>query len=160
MGDAVKFLSLSLFVLISFSTIHSQTVKIDFSTDLYSHSPLGKLKSATMRLWSILDHASSRVFFDAVAALEHDLFLRQLLGLNSLLDTTINYLEQDVDYDRGHYAHSLEDLRHILDIFKLIAARYTTFYGNHTSIKERAFILYLLDFITEKTDTFITVEEE
>jgi hypothetical protein len=104
--------------------VRAQEVAINFTTNLYTESPIKKVNSLVMKLWSHVDaslvHEEQYHKFMGM----QQIFAKEMLMLNSLLDNALLVIQQQ-SYDHPESAeYAAHDLEHVLKVLHSLDEQY------------------------------------
>ena len=143
---------IKLFLLVAVSApliIKAQDVVVSFTTNLYTESPIKKVNSLVMKLWSHVDASLvHEEHYRKFTSMQKE-FAKEVLLLNSLLDNALMVIEhQAYDYpESAEYA--AHDLEHVLKVLYSLDQKYQELMYDQKS-DEIIMVNYLLTTIINK----------
>lgn len=94
--------------------VYSDTVSMNFATNLYPASPMKKLQSLTMKLWGYVDGATAHPEIRTWFLANQEEFVQQVVTLHSICDLVLFSLYKQVHEHPERVAQAIYDFQHII----------------------------------------------
>lgn len=127
----------------------TEQIAVNFTTNLYTESPIKKVNSLVMKLWSHVNVAVTDEEHYLKFLTMHEQFAKELLLLNSLLDNAFMVIEHQA-YDCPECVeHAVHDLAYSLKVLESLYEQYNSIIHNQEN-EVWIITMYLLNNIMQK----------